>query len=209
MDYLASIIFDSKINHKKKLIHIFTPKCGGNSVTQWLFKVDEDWEYFPKLTTDIPEGYTAFATVRSPLSWVLSGYKMFKYHFGLPFDFEKHCQVINNPFSIINNELTNRVDWADYWWHCGITPDMHIGDKVKVFKLEELEKLEKWMQETYYENIGSIDHHNKSFDFEVEFCKQDPKIQRDNVIYVTKNAYNNIHRKMYYFAQKYDYGWNL
>lgn len=200
---LDKLIYDSKINHDKKLIHIFTPKCGGSSVTQWLYDLDpkSTWSKFPQLAKSIPPGYTSFATIRSPIPWVVSGYRMFKSRYNLPFDFETHCEMIINPLPLIRNEYKNRkqdpengVPWGSYWWHCGITPDTHLLPSTYTFKLEKISSLQNWMRR-FYSNALDVPfvHTNKSEKIPVQ---------------MTRTTQELIKRKMHYYADRFDYGWN-
>ena len=206
---MASVIYDSKINHRKKLIHIFTPKCAGCAISKWIHALDpkDEWEPFPQLRHVMPKGYTSFAIVRNPIDWVLSGYKMYKSHHNLPFDFEKHCEMINNPISLLRKQHEKiNIVWEQYWWHCGITPDQHLADDTKAFKLENIEILRTWMTK-YYPNALDIDMivDNASPPYEVIDVEYNVKEQGLHKIYITKRAKDLIQRKCSYYAKRYGY----
>ena len=197
---LDTLVYDSKINHDKKLVHIFTPKCGSSSVTQWLHYLDptSTWTSFPQIATSIPPGYTSFATIRAPIPWVLSGYKMFKTRWNLPYDFETHCKMILNPMPLIRHEYKNHIQdpekgvpWGSYWWHCGITPDTHLLPSTKTFKIEDTKSLQKWMCK-YYPNALDVPfvHTNGSKPLSVK---------------ITQTAHELIKKKMHFYAARFNY----
>lgn len=143
MDYMAQgVIGGNLINHRLKLGFIHIPKCGGCSVTRYLHKLSNDWEsldpnekaYAAEPFTDYND-YQLFTTVRHPVTWILSGYKFMKQRYGVEGCFDTHLdRILHNTY--------NDLDWR---WHCSILPSMHIGNfSPKVFKLEEISKLELW-----------------------------------------------------------------
>lgn len=197
MDYLAKkLIYDSKINHRKKLVHIFTPKCGGSSVTEWLHMLDpnDEWQSYPTLCKSIPREYTSFATVRNPVDWVLSGYKMYVQRYDLKISFEEHTELILNPIPIMRgsaNYINKNFQWGDYWWHCGITPDMHLLPNTYTFKIENIESLQRWLCR-YYRNAVNVPmiHTNTTKNMDID---------------ITQVALSNISKKMHYYAERYKY----
>tara|TARA_B100000424_G_scaffold257178_1_gene237832 strand:+ start:3352 stop:4023 length:672 start_codon:yes stop_codon:yes gene_type:complete len=152
-----TIIWDTKVNHKAKLIHNFTPKCASSGITQWLYSLDTNWEWYPRLNRfcdpdTIPKGYTVFSTVRDPIAWIISGYRMFKEKHNLSISFEEHCKIIANSDSIPKKMKKEyywqyaKQDIANYHWHCVLLPEHHLIKGQVVFKIEEHTKIIKWMK---------------------------------------------------------------
>ena len=148
MDYMAQgVIGGNLINHRLKLGFIHIPKCGGCSVTRYLHKLSNDWEsldpnekaYAAEPFTDYKD-YQLFTTVRHTVTWILSGYKFMKQRYSVEGCFDTHLdRILHNTY--------NEIDWR---WHCAILPNTHIGNfKPKVFKLEEIYKLELWANQQF------------------------------------------------------------
>ena len=187
---MATVIYKTKINHEKKLIHNFTPKCGSSSISLWLSNFGQ-WENYNLNKNNIPNDYTVFSTVRNPIDWVISGFKMWKKK-GVWFQFTQHLEFINNPYVFINN-IDNKFDYSDWWYHCGITPDQHLVKNQKVFKIENIDKLQEWFAEFY----PAAD--------KVEI----PKINTTSLDYnfnLTDSHHQYlINRKMYWYAKEIGY----
>lgn len=145
--------YQSIVNHNKALVYLFLPKCGGCSVCEYLQKLD-DWDLpvkNPQHPNDtnilIPAGYKVFTVIREPVDWILSGYRMFAQRRNYTLSITEHLELIRNPLNTYTHLRYEREDWGDWWWHCGITPDKHFEKykDVRVFKLENLDLLQKWL----------------------------------------------------------------
>ena len=198
MDNLAPrVIYDTKINHKAKLIHNFTPKCAGSSVSAYLCEIaPSDWEEFPKInyltdSKDIPDGYTIISTIRHPIPWMISGYRMQRQKGHIQMNFEEYCiWVAKGPSERYYNKHPAQFD--DIWWHCGLLPDYHLVPGQKVFKLENIKELQKFIA-GIYPHAKKIEFpvHNESF--------YDPKIK------FTKKVQQAIRYKCGAYAQRFGY----
>ena len=173
MDDLASGIklYQSIVNHDKGLAYIFLPKCGGCSICEYLQELDPNWEVpakDPVTPNDtkivVPKHYKIFTVVREPVSWILSGYKMYKQRRGLDYTITEHLELIRNPHNLFTHYRDVRNDWGDWWWHCGITPDKHLDryPNIEVFKLEHLDELSSWLEIYFPNNNVKIGHTNQT-----------------------------------------------
>jgi len=135
---------------KTKLGFIHIPKCGGCSVVQYLLDLD----HWKPIGQDVHKNYAAesynnfdatlFTTVRHPVTWLKSGYKFFKQTYNHNITFDEHIDKVLYQKNISSHEL---FDWH---WHCQLLPSDHIGNhSVVACKLEEIEKLPKWLEQWF------------------------------------------------------------
>lgn len=186
------------INHKHKIGYVFLPKCGGSSVCHYLQALDPNWEMIDdememsniQAFRQYPH-YKIFSVIRHPVDWVLSGYRYFR-HLNLSLD--EHLDLALNPTKKIMNVggKTERILWGDWFNHCGVTPDIHLNDRVRVFKLEtEIPELRKY--------LGKIFPLAKYYDF--------PHINKTEPmeINLTKEQVEKILKLTWFYGQKYRY----
>lgn len=129
-----------------KIAFVHVPKCAGTSVSRELLNhgflnaEDNVWynrsidQFKNKINID---EYTIVATVRNPVNWMTSGYRYCNYW---NLTFEQHLRFVLNP--------KKRPDpfYKDWYWHCAILPDSHFPNTTKVFKVEELDRLNEWFE---------------------------------------------------------------
>jgi hypothetical protein len=164
--------------------YIFLPKCGGCSVCEYLQELD-DWDIpakNPVCSSDtniiIPPHYKIFTVVREPVSWVLSGYRMFKQRRNYNLSITEHLELLRNPHNVFTHYRDTRNDWADWWWHCGITPDKHFEkySNVQVFKLNELHKLQNYLGPYFNTKDIVFPHTNQTEPEDIELTNYDRKL---------------------------------
>ena len=95
----------SNVYHPElKIAFIHVPKCAGTSISRELLNhgfvsaEDNNWydTSYQQLAKRVPniEDYTLVATVRNPVDWCVSGYKMCNYW---NLTFEEHLKTCINP----------------------------------------------------------------------------------------------------------------
>lgn len=187
------------INHKFKIGYVFLPKCGGSSVCHYLQALDKNWEHTDDeygvsnyLSFEKYPNYRLFSVIRHPVEWVLSGFRYFK-HLGLTLD--RHLDLALNPTKKIL-EVSGKKDrllWGDWYSHCGITPDVHLNDRVKVFKLEtEIPLLRKFLKPMFpLAKYYDFPHINKTEKIDLNLTQaQIEKILKLTWFYGQKYRYN-------------------
>ena len=184
----------SLVNHDKKLVWIFLPKCAGSSTWQYLMDLG-GWEKAETKRIDteviVPKKYTVFCIGRDPKEWLISGYRMFKERHDLPWDFSKNLELINLPYFLLARD---DYDYHDWYWHNGISPDQHIikYPKIRKFKLEQKHLMQEWLA-TYFP--GSENNH----------YPWENKTQRDEKINWTAADLRNANAKMYRYCHLFGY----
>lgn len=139
----------SNVYHPElKIAFIHVPKCAGTSISRALmdhgFVSAEDNQWYDasyqQLARRVPniQDYKLVATVRNPVDWCISGYKMCNYW---NLTFEEHLKTCINPV------WHNRPGYKDWYWHCAILPHVHITSNTNVFKVEQMDKLKSWFEE--------------------------------------------------------------
>jgi len=140
-------------NYKHKLGFIHIPKCAGCSVGMYLQQLG-NWhlvetrsqKYAAEPFKNYPS-YELFTVIRHPISWIQSGFKMWKQRRNYKLSFDEHVDKI-----IYNSQSKSIYENFDWDWHCSILPDEHIGNmKPKIFKMEELDKLKTYLIEYFPE----------------------------------------------------------
>lgn len=132
----------SLINHQKKLAWIFLPKCGGNSVWDYLKTIGTGWIDPVTIGFDthieVPDDYQVFCVGRNPRDWIESGYRYCKQRCHYKLDFKTHVKAM----------MYNNFNDTEVWWHCIITPDIHVSHypDIKIFQLEKIAELQKWLK---------------------------------------------------------------
>jgi len=182
------------INNKNKLGFIHIPKCAGSSVRNYLHKIGK-WEelsfdyatYASQPFENLNEIDKLFTVVRHPLSWVISGFKFFKQRNQLSLSFEEHVDKM-----IAEHTLNlNDADF-DWFWHCKVLPDAHIGNfNPKVFKVEEINKLPVYLSQWFPNaNTINIDIENKTM---------------HEKIFIEKHTLEKIKKYTGAYADKFEY----
>ena len=130
-----------------KIAFVHVPKCAGTSISRELLNhgflsVEDDRWYdysFQQLENQIHDidEYTIVATVRHPVTWMISGYKYCNY---FNWTFEEHLQNVISPIE------RSESYYRDWYWHCAILPDRHFPSNSNVFYVEEIQKLSSWFE---------------------------------------------------------------
>lgn len=149
----------SLINHQKKLAWIFLPKCGGNSIWDYLKASPTGWIDPVTVHVDthieVPDDYQVFCVGRNPRDWIESGYRWSKQRHDYKLDFKSHVKAM----------LYSNFEDREIWWHCVITPDIHVSHypDIKIFQLEKIQELQKWLA-TFFPDLDEHEfpHRNKT-----------------------------------------------
>jgi hypothetical protein len=139
----------SNVYHSElKIAFLHVPKCAGTSISRELLKhgfvsaedgqwYDTSYQQLQRKIKNIDE-YTVISTIRNPVDWCVSGYKMCNYWDRSLEEHMLHC---------ITPRWVSDDCYKDWYWHCAILPNTHIPKTSKVFKIEQLDKLKLWFEE--------------------------------------------------------------
>lgn len=185
----SRVIGGNLANNKKKLGFIHIPKCGGCSVACYLHMFAQ-WDLvdFDKKTYAAEPylkytNYKLFTTIRHPVDWMLSGYKMYKQRRNYNLTFDQHVDAVTHTTNTLG------VDWA---WHCQILPNDHLKNfDVKIFKLEEISKLPEWLSQ-FFSNAN-------------EFVVPVTNATDIEHIEISKSTMNKIKKYTGKYADRYEY----
>ena len=180
-------------NYKNRLGYIHIPKCAGNSIAFYLHNlgewhaIDDNLKSFAAEPFNRFKTYRLFTVVRHPVSWILSGYKFYKQRRNYNLSFSEHVdRVVTDYTPTVYDE---NFDW---YWHCKILPDAHIGHyKPKVFKLEQLDELKPYLNQ-WFPNANKF-----SIGFE--------NATRPEQIEIKKHTMQKIKKYTGSYADKYEY----
>lgn len=194
MDNLSAGVIGGNLgNYQNNLGFIHIPKCAGCSVAEYLHKIgrwhpiDDNSKTFAAEPFIKFKTYTLFTVVRHPITWLLSGYKFYKQRRSYDLTFDEHID------SLMNNSVPDVSDEKfDWYWHCKLLPDGHIGNlHVTVCKLEEIDKLRNYLFKWF----------PKALDFEIPITNTTDYEYVD----ISQKTLNKIKNLTGSYARRFDY----
>ena len=138
----------SIVHPQLKLGYIGIPKCASSATHDYLTRLGGWFSIATTPQTTAAEPFRdyldlqLFTVVRHPLTWIQSGYRMLKQRYNYHLDFDSHVDHLLARTNPIRSEI--------FRWHCLILPDEHLENyKVKVFRVEQLDNLPKWLSKRF------------------------------------------------------------
>lgn len=149
------------INRRHPLVYVHIPKSGGNSMRQWLQKLEPNqWSRIPQA---VREGYAAktallsdaqpFTLVRHPLPRLVSGYRMFVEYRDFEPDWEWITDHLLHPLTMMKSihacaqyDPRHSGILVDWYWHL-MSQTEHAAHRCTWFRWEDTEPFIDWISQ--------------------------------------------------------------